>query len=151
MSHSFTHLLYHVVFATKHRVACLDDELSEKLYPVLANLIRDEGGVPVAVNGMPDHVHLLARLRQSRAVSDVVRAVKAGSSRWVHQTYPALADMAWQTGYGAFTVSASQRAVVGRYVERQKENHARRTYLAEIRELLAAHELAYTEEDLAEM
>ncbi len=137
MSHSFTHLVYHIVYATKDRRPCIDEAIQPELYAVLENLVRDQGGVPFAVNGMPEHVHVLARLPASRALSDVVRAIKARSSSWLSVS---VSDFVWQTGYGAFTVSKSCEETVRTYIENQKKHHADRTYLDEFRTLLKAHD-----------
>ena len=136
MPHSFTHLVYHIVYATKDRRPCIDEAIQTDLYTVLGTLVRDEGGVPFAVNGMPEHVHILARLPPSRAVSDVVRAVKANSS---FRLAKSVLGFAWQNGYGAFTVSKSAEESVRQYIENQKRHHADRSYLDEFRALLKAH------------
>jgi REP element-mobilizing transposase RayT len=151
MSHSFTYLLYHLVFATKHRRACLDDEIQPQLYAYLAEWIRQQGGIPLAVNGMPEHVHLLVRLDQNTALKHVLRGLKADSSRWLHQTFARLASFAWQTGYAAFTVSRSQEDRVRTYIDNQKEHHRNRVYLDEFRELLAAHGLEVSPDELEEL
>jgi REP element-mobilizing transposase RayT len=108
MGHSYTNLLYHIVFSTKERQAWLDPEISARLYDYLGGAIRSEGGTNLSINGCADHVHVLAKLRQNKAVSDVLRAIKANSSGWIHRTFRDSRDFAWQSGYGAFTVSQSQ-------------------------------------------
>ena len=144
MSHSFTHLVYHIVYATKERRPCIDEAIQPDLYAFLGDLVRHEGGVPFAINGMAEHVHLLTRIPASRAVSDVVRAVKANSSAWLSKS---VAGFAWQQGYGAFTVSKSNEGAVSRYSESQKRRHATRTYLDEFRALLKAHDFDPAEAD----
>jgi REP element-mobilizing transposase RayT len=151
MSHSFTYLLCHIVFATKHRRACLDDEIQPRLYAFLAQWIRQQNGIPLAVNGMPEHIHVLARLNQNKALAQVLRGLKADSSRWLHQTFPDLAGFGWQTGYAAFTVSRSQEDRVRIYIENQKEHHRDRSYLDEFRSLLKAHGLEISEEQLEDL
>ena len=83
MSHSFTHLVYHVVYATKDRRPCIEELIQPELYAIIGNLVRELGGVPFAIDGMSEHVHLLARLLASRTLSEVVRALKASSSFWL--------------------------------------------------------------------
>src|SRR5262249_10224433 len=80
--------------------------------------------------------------------ADVLRAVKAGSSRWVHKTFPALEAFAWQTGYGAFSVSCSQVPVVRKYIDNQEEHHRTRAFQDEFRQLLRRHGIEFTEEEL---
>src|SRR5262249_38955879 len=88
MSRSYTNLLYHLVFSTKERQPTLDAAVRPRLWEYLGGAIRGEGGIALLVNGMADHVHILAKLRQDKAVSDVLRAIKANSSGWIHDTFP---------------------------------------------------------------
>jgi putative transposase len=142
VSHSYTHLLYHVVFATKGRRPDLDAAVRPGLFAYLGGLVRAERGLALAVNGMADHIHLLARLRQDRALADVLRAVKAHSSRWLRANAPAGAAFAWQTGYGAFTVSLSQAPTVRAYIRNQEAHHQKISFEEEYARLLRAHGLA---------
>src|ERR1700719_2900957 len=96
---TYTQLYYHIVFSTKHRRPWLTSDLEAHLYPYLGGAIRDEGGSALIVNGVTDHLHILARLRQDRALSDIVRSIKANASGWIHWDFPQLADFAWQEGY----------------------------------------------------
>ncbi len=79
---------------------------------------------------------------------DVVRNLKAGSSRWVHDTFPDVRDFRWQTGYGAFTVSHSSIDVVKAYIANQREHHEKMSFRDELRRLLQKHEVAFDEEYL---
>jgi putative transposase len=119
-----------------------------RLCEYLGGAVRGEGGTALIVNGMPDHIHILTRLRQDAALSDVLRAIKANSSGWVHDTFPELSGFAWQSGYGAFTVSASQADKVHHYIERQLEHHRRRTFQEEFVAFLKAHGIEYDEQYL---
>jgi putative transposase len=148
MSHSFTNLLYHIIFSTKERQPWLEPGLRPELFVCLGGLIKEEHGIPLLINGMPDHIHIFAKLKQDRAVADVVRAVKAKSSGWVHRHHPHLAHFAWQTGYGAFTVSSSQEGVVRAYIRDQEEHHRRQTFQQEFRAFLRCHGIEFTEEEL---
>jgi REP element-mobilizing transposase RayT len=87
------------------------------------------------VGGVSDHVHLLIGLRATHRLADVLRELKAVSSLWVHNEI-GLRTFAWQEGYGAFTISSSQRAAVRRYIEGQAEHHRTRTFREEYLELL---------------
>ena len=142
MSHSFTHLVYHIVYATKERRPCIAEAIQPDLYALIGHVVRSLDGVPFAINGMPEHVHLLARLPASRTLSEVVRAIKTSSSTWLGNAVP---GFAWQKGYGAFTVSKSAEKSVRTYIENQKQHHASRTYIDEFRALLKAHDFDPTE------
>jgi REP element-mobilizing transposase RayT len=111
----------------------------------MGGILRDEGCALVAAGGMPDHVHLPASLDKQKSVSDTLRTVKASSSRWVHETFPALAGFAWQAGYGAFAVSFSHLDRVQAYLSRQTEHHRQTTFQEEFLAFLQRHGIEYDE------
>ena len=113
-------------------------------------IVRDHGGIPIQVGGTADHVHLLVTLRQQPALSEFLRDLKAGSSGWVHDTFPEASDFWWQTGYGAFTVSHSAIDAVKAYVANQEEHHKERTFQDEFRSLLVKHGIGFDEKYLWE-
>jgi REP element-mobilizing transposase RayT len=145
MAHTYTQLFYHLVFATKERRPWLAPEVRPRVHAYLGAALRDEGGSALVINGTADHVHILARLRQDKAVSDVLRAIKANSSGWVHRTFPEQHAVAWQSGYAAFTVSASQVPIVRRYIENQEEHHRAQSFENEFVALLKKHGIEYDE------
>src|SRR5215207_2204050 len=100
-----THLSlhYHIVFSTKHRAPIIAETVRERLHAYLGGVVRNLNGVPDAIGGMADHVHLLAGMRATTCLADLVRDVKAVSSRWMHEEI-GLTEFSWQEGYGAFTV-----------------------------------------------
>jgi putative transposase len=139
MAHSFTQLLYHIVFSTKYRANLIDPGLRDELYPLIAGIVRNEGGRLLAVGGMPDHVHLLVRSKPALSVSDLLRSLKANSSRWVGERADLPAGFAWQEGYGAFSISESSAAAVCRYIQNQETHHRRRSFEDEWIGLLQRH------------
>ena len=90
-------------------------------------------------------MHLLARLRQDKAISDVLRSIKANSSGWIRDDFPKLQRFDWQDGYGAFTVSKSQTEAVRRYIANQAAQHPKLTFQEEFLTLLRAHEIEHDE------
>ena len=145
MSSSYCNLLYHIVFSTKGREPWLTAEIRPRVHQYLGGAIRDEKGIALIVNGTADHVHILAKLRQDKAISNLVGELKANSSGWISRTFQEAAGFAWQAGYGAFTVSESQSPRVRRYIERQEEHHRRVSFLEELRVTLKAHGLPFDE------
>jgi hypothetical protein len=105
------------------------------LHAYLGGIIRTGNGIAESVGGVSDHVHLLIGLRATHRLADALRELKAVSSGWVHNEI-GLRSFAWQEGYGAFTVSASQREAVCHYIEQQAEHHRTRTFREEYLELL---------------
>jgi REP element-mobilizing transposase RayT len=136
MAHSYTNLLYHIVFATKGRTEWIDEALRPHLWAHLGKRIADEGGIALSINGIADHVHILAKLRPDKSVSQVVSNIKSRSSGWIHRARADLASFAWQTGYGAFTLGPAQVPDVRRYIENQEEHHRREPYDQELRMML---------------
>src|ERR1044072_428165 len=128
MSDSYTNLLYHIVFSTKDRRPLITTNHEARLYNYIGGTIRGLGGISLELNGTEDHVHLLAKLRPDRALSEVLRELKAHASGWMHDVFPTLKGFSWQRGYGAFTVSQSNVDEVRRYIQRQKEHHAKLSF-----------------------
>jgi REP element-mobilizing transposase RayT len=150
MAHSFTNLLYHIVFATKDRQPWLEPAaVRARLWEYVGGVVRSQDGLALEVNGMAEHVHILAKLHAGRAVSDVVRAVKAKTSHWLKGQLN-FDGFAWQTGYGAFTVSQSRAGPVRQYIQRQEDHHRIMPYTDELRKLIRAHGLEVDEQLLWE-
>jgi len=145
MGHSYTNLLYHIVFSTKDRRPLITPDYEVRLYDYIGGTIRELGGISLALNGTEDHLHLLAKLRPDRALSDVLRKLKANASGWMHRVFPRLEDFTWQQGYGAFTVSQSNVQEVRRYITRQKHHHQKISFRDEFIRFLIANEIEFDE------
>jgi len=132
-----THLSlhYHLVFGTKGHEPVINKSWRPRLHAYLGGVLSALGGIPQAVGGVADHVHLLVGLRATHCLTDVLRELKSVSSGWIHDEIHSTA-FAWQEGYGAFTVSASQRETVRAYILAQEEHHRTRTFRKEYMELL---------------
>ena len=145
MPGTYSQLLLHVVFSTKHRQPWITPDVADRLYGYVGGIVRAERGVLLASGGVEDHVHFYLRWRPDGSISDLMRGVKARSSKWVHETFPALRAFAWQDGYSVFSVSKSQEDVVRRYIARQAEHHAHEDFQTELRRLLLAHGIEFDE------
>jgi len=143
MPQSFACLHCHIIFSTKNREPLILPEWAPRLYEYIGGISRAKGNVLIGAGGMPDHVHFLVSLGKETAVSDCVRDVKSNSSHWVHQTFPNLRGFAWQSGYGAFSVSFSQRDLVIKYIAHQDEHHRIHTFQEELIGFLKKHEMQY--------
>jgi putative transposase len=150
MPGTFTNLLYHVIFSTKSRAPLVDDSWSDELYRYLGGVIRAESGVLLEVGGMPDHVHLLLKLKPAVAISDVLRVLKANSSKWANENRKSRLPFGWQDGYSAFSVSESQVEHVIRYIRNQREHHSTKPFSDELRELLQRHGIEFDERFLCD-
>ena len=148
MSQSFTNLIYHIVFSTKGRKPLIKNEIQSRLYEYIAGTIRGLDGVTLEINGMEDHVHILTKLRPDKALSDVLRELKANASGWMHDVFPTLQDFSWQRGYGAFTVSQSNVEIVREYISSQKKHHQKKSFRDEFIEFLKTNGIEYDEKYL---
>ncbi len=123
---------------------CVDTPTTRKEFEFDRGIIRGEGGTLLEIGGVADHVHLLVRFKAAVSVATMVRRIKTSSSKWMSQR-PGAARFAWQTGYGAFSVSESQVGQVRQYIQNQAEHHRRRTFQEELREILDRHHVEFDE------
>jgi putative transposase len=123
MSHSFSTIWIHAVWATKNREPLILPKLEKQLYSFLFQELEKLGCPCRIINGMPDHIHLLFLLNPQKSVSEVVKQLKGASSHWVNQQDFYLHKFAWQTGFAAYSVSESVKGKVFSYIQNQKEHH----------------------------
>src|SRR6266481_4472084 len=145
MPKSYVNLNYHIVFSTKNRVPIISGKHEPRLHEYIGGIVRAQGGAAIAIGGIEDHVHILARMRQDKALSDLIREFKARASGWMHNVFPELHDFAWQNGYAAFTVSQSLVPRVEGYISRQRDHYGKRSFAEEFKALLMAHEIEFDE------
>lgn len=145
MASTFANLLYHIVFTTKGRAPSIGDEIRDDLYRYIGGIIRGERGVLLEIGGMPDHLHLLAKLKTDIAVSGLVQKVKGGSSKWLNERPEHGERFEWQAGYGIFSVSESQVEKVRGYIRNQEEHHKRVSFKDELIALLRWNRIEYDE------
>ena len=148
MPKSYTNLIYHIVFSTRERLPLITAERQLRLYEYIGGVVRGLGGICLCINGVADHVHLLCKLRPDKALSDVIRDLKANSSGWMHDVFPEERDFAWQNGYGAFTVSSSQIPAVSKYIDEQERHHSRHSFRDEFVQMLRVNEIEFDEKYL---
>jgi len=150
MPSTLTNLLTHIVFSTKERHPMITDQYRKRLYAYVGGIIRHEGAEPLTIGGTEDHLHIAVKIKSSMALSDLVRKIKANSSRWINEKRFCQGKFAWQTGYSGFSVSASQIEKVRSYIENQIERHKTKTFKAELTEMLDKHMIEYDSEYLWE-
>jgi REP element-mobilizing transposase RayT len=131
MAHTFTDLLFHIVFSTHERAPLIAGPIQVDVHRYLGGILREMRGIPIMIGGTTDHVHLLTRLPADLAVADCVRVLKTNSSSWIKENWPERRTFAWQGGYGAFSVSESSRAQVIGYLQGQAEHHRKMTFQEE--------------------
>jgi REP-associated tyrosine transposase len=112
MSGTYCNLLYHVIFSTKNRYPLITKAIRDDLHAYMGGIVREREGIALVIGGMPDHVHLFIKVKPKVALSDVIRDVKAASSKWINETKDGLHKFGWQDGFAAFTVSQSQAPTI---------------------------------------
>ena len=145
MPQSFAAVHLHVVFSTRLREPLIDADLLPRLHQYLGGAVGGTGCLAMSVGGVADHVHLLISLTRTSTIADMVRDVKAASSRWVRESFPDRAGFAWQNGYAAFAVCHDRLPAVRRYIANQAEHHRTATYQDELRQFLTVHGLTWDE------
>jgi REP element-mobilizing transposase RayT len=145
MPGTYSQILLHIVFSTKHRKSWIAADVAGRLYPYMGGIVRAEKGVLYDIGGVEDHVHMYLRWRPDQSVSDLMRTVKSSSSKWVHDTFPRLGAFAWQEGYSVFSVSKSQEELVKEYIAGQAEHHKKEDFKSELLRSLRIHGIEFDE------
>lgn len=148
---TYTCLKYHIVFGTRYRRSLIMPELRSDLFACIGGIIRDEGGILDAAGGVDDHIHLLAGIPSKIAVSDMLRIIKAGSSKWINDNRRSQLHFEWQRCFGAFTVSKSGMPDVIQYIRNQAAHHSRMSFADEFRALLIRHGVSFDDKYLFEL
>lgn len=141
---SYTQLVYHIVFATKHRKPSLgDDEQRKSLYRYVWGILKNKDCHLYRIGGTNDHVHILTSIHQTLSVSDLVRDLKSSCSAWMRDEGVGCDFAGWQEGYGAFSVTYQHRDALIEYIRNQEEHHRKESSLEEFRRLLREAGLAF--------
>lgn len=150
MSDTFTQIYIHVVFAVKGRQNLISAANREELHKYITGIVQNRDQKVLAVFCMPDHVHALIGLQPSISVSDLVRDIKANSSKFINEKKWVIGKFNWQEGFGAFSYSKSQQDDVVKYILNQEEHHKIKTFKDEYLDFLKKFEVEYDEKYLFE-
>ena len=150
MPGTFSQIYIQVVFAVKGRQSLISKQWEDELYKYITGIITNKDQKLLAINGMPDHIHILIGLKPSCCLSDLVREIKKASNEFVNDKKFTRAKFQWQEGYGAFSYSHSALDNVIRYIRNQKEHHRKRTFKEEYKVFLSKYQIEHKEEYLFE-
>jgi REP element-mobilizing transposase RayT len=148
MSNTYTQIHIHCVFAVKFRQSLIGKEWKNRLEQYITGIVQNHGHKMIAINTMPDHLHLLFGMRPAQSLSDLLRIVKGDSSEWINKEKLTPFLFRWQEGYGAFSYSKSQLGAVINYIEEQEIHHQKKNFLEEYKEMLDDFSVAYNEQYL---
>ncbi len=133
---SYSKLIYHLVFPTHKRERTINEEHDKELYSYIIGVVSNSGGYVYAINGAPDHVHVLLDIPPSVAVTDYVRSIKQRASLWLRGNTSFPLWNGWGRGFSVFSCSPRDFSQVLRYIDNQKEHHKRGSYEDELRSML---------------
>ena len=143
MANTYTQIYIHVIFAVKGRQNLLRQENREELHKYITGIIRNNKQKLIRINSVQDHVHILLGVKPDIALSDLVRDIKANSSRFINEKRWAKVKFNWQEGFGAFSYSHSHLDRVIKYIDKQEEHHRRKTFKEEYLGLLEKFQVEY--------
>lgn len=147
MPQSLAAITIHAVFSTKHREPYFHDStLRSELHAYLGGISNQQQCPPLQIGGVADHVHILAGLHRTMSTADWIKELKRGSNAWLKKQPGIGTDFAWQNGYAAFSVSASQIPTVKQYIVNQAKHHERVSFQDEYRALLSKHGVEWNED-----
>lgn len=145
MPQSLSKVYIHSIFGTKCRRNLIVPKIETDLYAYIGGIITNIGGVPLQINGMPDHVHVLSTLQRTITIAKYIEVIKTGSSKWIKTQDDVFKDFAWQNGYSVFSVNSRGVDVVSRYIANQKEHHRKFTSQQEVIQFLEEYSVEYDE------
>jgi putative transposase len=143
MSHTFSNLLFHLVWSTKNREPYIKKEMKHRLHSYIRTVIEREGANLLFINGVEDHVHLLVAMPLTMLIPDLIEKIKPVSTKWVIKTFPEIAGFKWQKGYGAFSVGKSNLQAIINYIENQEDHHKKISFEEEFIGFLEAQGIPY--------
>ena len=148
MANTYSQMYVQVVIVVKFREALIQKSWKEELYKYITGIVTNKGQKMLRINGVENHIHMLLNIQPNIALSDLMRDVKANSTKWINEQGFCKHSFRWQEGFGAFTYSISQIDNVINYIDNQEERHKTKTFKSEYLSLLKNFEVDYKDEYL---
>lgn len=145
MANTYTQIHIQAVFAVQNRDCIIHRGWKDELYKYITGIVQNNKHKILAMNGMPDHVHILFGFRPSQSLSDLMQDIKGSSSKWINEKKFIKGKFSWQEGYGAFSYSKSDLPNVIQYIKNQEEHHKKKSFIEEYKDLLKKFEIDYDE------
>lgn len=145
MANTYTQIHIQFVFAVKYRNGLIHSSYKEELYKYISGIIKENKHKLLAINGMPDHIHIFIGMRPTQSISDLLKDIKGSSSKWINEKKFLKVKFEWQEGYGAFSYSKSQVNNVINYIQNQENHHKKVSFIDEYLRFLKLFEIEYDE------
>ncbi len=146
MPNTYTQIHIQFVFVVKYRQGLIHDSFKDELYKYITGIVTAHNHKLLAINGMPDHVHVLIGMRPTQSISDLMQDVKGNSSKWINEKKFLNIKFEWQGGYGAFSYSKSHVDRVINYILNQENHHKKETFREEYLRFLKEFDVEYDEQ-----
>ena len=146
MAQSLSKLYIHIIFRVKTTFKQIRKEDSSELFAYIGSVIKQNDSIPIAINGVGDHIHILCVMSKNISLSKLLENIKSNSSRWIKTKNIYYSKFSWQGGYSSFSVSASVHDRVKRYIENQEEHHKKMTYHEEVKLFLDEYGIDYNKD-----
>ncbi len=150
MANTYHQIKIQAVFAVKYRESLILPHFEEDLHNIVGSLINETGCKSMIVNGCADHIHCLFGLKPTVAISDLMKSVKAKSSKYINENLLTPHRFEWQSGYGAFSYNQNDVDEVYHYILNQKQHHQNILFNDEYIDLLKTHLINFEEEYIFE-
>jgi REP element-mobilizing transposase RayT len=150
MANTFTQIYIQIIFAVQFREYCIPKNHKEELHKYITGIVRNQGQKLIAVNSMPDHIHIFIGQKPSSSLSNLVRDIKSMSSTFVNEKKWLRGKFRWQEGFGAFSYSHSHIDRVVKYIQDQEKHHIHKSFREEYIQLLKSFSIDYNEKYLFE-
>jgi len=145
MPNNYTQLYIHCVFAVKFRAALIHASCEDRLHKYITGIVQNNGHKLLAINSVPDHLHLFIGLNPKQSISEIMRLIKGDSAEFINKEKLPPSRFQWQEGYGAFSNSHSQLDAVIKYIANQKSHHSKKSFQEEYIELLKSYNIDYND------
>lgn len=150
MPNTYTQLYIQIVFTVKGRQNLISEMHREELQKFITGIVSNRNQKMLAIYAMPDHIHILIGFKPNMSISDLVRDIKAGSSKFINDSKWINGKFNWQEGFGAFSYSKSHLDNVVKYILNQKEHHKKKSFKEEYLQFLKEYEVDFDERYLFE-
>ncbi|MCD6112553.1 MAG: transposase [Bacteroidales bacterium] len=150
MAQSLSKLYIHIIFHIKNPYAEIRKEDKNDLYAYMGSIIKDNNSIPILINGVEDHVHILCVMSKNISLSKLIEEIKRHSSRWIKTKNPHYSKFSWQGGYAGLSVSPSLHDKTKRYIKNQEEHHKKISFKEEYLLFLKEYGINYNEDFLWE-
>jgi len=145
MANTYTQIYLQFVFAVQNRISLIQKEWKDELYKYITGIVQNNKHKLIAINGMPNHLHIFVGYKPHQLVPDLLKDIKGSSSGWINNKKLVKGKFQWQEGYGAFSYSRSQIDIVAKYIHNQEEHHRRKSFHEEYLEFLKQFNVSFDE------